>query len=93
MVEVLYFADFKSITSKEKEHFPLTDEKSLKELVQQLTDKYPKLEQILLDHDSKKLNDSISISINHSIVNRQKIDAFKLENEDKVAFLLPVSGG
>jgi MoaD family protein len=90
---VLYFADFKSITNKEKEHFNLHNKKSLMDLVRQLTTKYPKLEQVLLEPNHQEIKKSLSIAINHSIIDRHDMDTYKLENEDKVAFLLPVSGG
>ncbi|MBD3212390.1 MAG: MoaD family protein [Candidatus Lokiarchaeota archaeon] len=93
MVEVLYFADFKSITNKEKEHFNLHNKKSLMDLIRQLTAKYPKLGQVLLEPNHQEIKKSISIAINHSIIDRHEMDTYKLENEDKVSFLLPVSGG
>ena len=93
MVQVLYFADLKSITEKEKEHIILNEKKNLMHLTQQLIVKYPSLEKILLDSDNGKIKKSISISLNHSIIDRQKIETYRLNKDDKVAFLLPVSGG
>ncbi|TFG04937.1 MAG: MoaD/ThiS family protein [Promethearchaeota archaeon] len=93
MVEILYFADFKTITKKEKETFHLLNHKSLIDLIQRLIVKYPSLEQILLDSDNGEIKKSISVAVNHSIINRQKIETYRLNKEDKVAFMLPVSGG
>jgi len=93
LVEILYFADFKTITNKEKETFQSLNHKSLIDLIQRLIVKYPSLEKILLDSDNGKIKKSISISLNHSIIDRQKIETYRLNKDDKVAFLLPVSGG
>lgn len=93
MVKVLYFADLKSITDKEKEHIMLNGKKTLMRLIHQLIFKYPSLESILLDSHKGGIKKSISIAVNHSIIDRQKIKTYRLNKEDKVAFLLPVSGG
>jgi len=93
MVQVLYFADLKSITEKEKEHIILNEKKNLMHLTQQLIVKYPSLEKILLDSHNGDIKKSISIAVNHCIIDRQKIKLYRLNKDDKVAFLLPVSGG
>ncbi|TXT62900.1 MAG: ThiS family protein [Promethearchaeota archaeon] len=93
MVEVLYFAEFKMITGKKTERFLLQKEKNVKELIELLIKQYPKLRNILISADTTTLNDSISIAINHSIKNVKNPLSLSLNENDIVAFLLPVSGG
>lgn len=93
MVKLLYFAEFKLITKKEKESFNLKGDKTVRELVHKLIEKYPKMENLLLSNHSEKLKNSISISVNHSIVKRDDPMSLQLKNDDVISFLLPVSGG
>ncbi|MBD3195615.1 MAG: hypothetical protein GF317_11195 [Candidatus Lokiarchaeota archaeon] len=93
MVEVLYFADFKAITQKEKEIFKLSENKDLMGIIEKLVESYPVMEKILLELPERSIKDTISIAVNHSIVKREDWDSIKLHDDDKIAFLLPVSGG
>ncbi|TFF85104.1 MAG: MoaD/ThiS family protein [Promethearchaeota archaeon] len=93
MVKLLYFAEFKLITKKERESINLGKKKTINELIHTLIEKYPKMEQLLLSNHSKKLKNSISISVNHSVIHKNKLLSYKLNEDDVIAFLLPVSGG
>jgi MoaD family protein len=93
MVKVLYFAELKTITGVSHEFFTLKKEKTIQELIGKLGKKYKKMRSILLSDDARNIKDSISVSINHSIINSSDPMTVKLENNDIIAFLLPVSGG
>jgi len=93
LVEVLYFADFKSITGREREEIKLSNSNTLMDLIQELIAKYPSLREILLNRKTNTVKDSISIAINHSIIDRDNLNSLRLKQGDKIAFLLPVSGG
>ncbi|MFW9773412.1 MAG: MoaD family protein [Promethearchaeota archaeon] len=90
-VEVLYFAEFKEITRKEKEEFNLSSE-NLLDLLNLLFDKY-KLKDLIWDERCQKIHDMISIIINNQSIQEKNPLLISLKNGDKVAFLLPVSGG
>jgi MoaD family protein len=93
MVKILYFAEFKLITKKEEETIQLRKERSVKELVNRLIEKYPKMEKLLVTDHGKSLKNTISLSVNHSVVKRDNLMSKKLKENDIIAFLLPVSGG
>ena len=93
MVKVLYFAELKLITQKEKEDFKLKEEKTVKELINKLIEIYPKLKKILISNDGEQLKNTISISVNHSVVKQDDPFSLQLDEDDVIAFLLPVSGG
>jgi len=93
MVKLLYFAEFKLITKKERESFNLQEDKTVRELVHKLIKKYPKMENLLLSNPGEKLKNSISLSINHSVVKRDDPMSLELKKDDVISFLLPVSGG
>lgn len=92
MVEILYFADLKDITGKDKENINLNNNK-LKELIHILINKYPPFKNLLWDEGNQILKNIISIAINDSIIHNKDKLTIQLSNDDKVAFLLPVSGG
>ncbi len=92
IVEVLYFAEFKDITRKEKEKLELTNH-NLKELIDVLLKKYSGLRELIWDEKFQKLSDSISVIINNQPFHGANISSKKLNDGDTIAFLLPVSGG
>ncbi|MEJ2251232.1 MAG: MoaD/ThiS family protein [Candidatus Lokiarchaeota archaeon] len=92
MVEILYFAEFKSITNKEKEKISLKDT-NLMGLINYLIEKYPKMKSIIWDNNTKGLSDEISIAINHNIVSKKERSTIELSDDDVIALLMPVSGG
>ncbi|MFX1280452.1 MAG: MoaD/ThiS family protein [Promethearchaeota archaeon] len=93
IVEVLYFAEFKDITGKEKEKFELSSN-HLKDLISLLIQKYgDKLRNIILDKNSQFIHNLISTIINnHAILERNPL-YINLKDGDSIAFLMPVSGG
>ena len=91
IVEVLYFAEFKDITGKEKEKFDLS-ENNLKELINLLIEKY-NFQHLLLDETTQKVQDHISIIINNEPVYETDPLLIEVNNDDIIAFLLPVSVG
>ena len=93
MVKVLYFAELKLITQKEKETFKLEGEQTVKALVDTLIKNYPKLKKILMSNDGEQLKNTISLSVNHSVVKQDDPFSLQLDEDDVVAFLLPISGG
>lgn len=91
-VEILYFAEFKDITRKEKEKLELTNH-NLKELIDVLLKKYSGLRKLIWDDKLQKLSDPISVIINNQPFHSADILSKKLNDGDIIAFLLPVSGG
>ncbi|MFX1480363.1 MAG: MoaD/ThiS family protein, partial [Promethearchaeota archaeon] len=91
IVEVLYFAEFKDITGKEKEKFQLS-KNNLRELIDILLDKYP-VKNLLWDDKTQKVHNLISIIINNRAINEKDLQIVDLNDGDTVAFLMPVSGG
>ncbi|MBY9007300.1 MAG: MoaD/ThiS family protein [Candidatus Lokiarchaeota archaeon] len=91
IVEVLYFADFKDISGKSRELF-LLEKKSLRELIDLIIGKYPKIKDLILENNDNKIKNTISIAINDNITKSIDLN-ISLNNEDKIAFLLPFSGG
>ena len=92
LVEVLYFAEFKIITGKDKEIFELTSD-SLEELLELLFKQYSSLRNAIWDEKNRKLNSLISLIINNQVIHEKNPSLINLKNNDKRAFLLPVSGG
>jgi MoaD family protein len=92
MVEVLYFASIKDITQKSSEIFSLQSHQ-VSDLIHELITKYPSLEDILWDEKSSSLKTSIAIAINHRMISKDEYHSIELLENDKVAFLTPVSGG
>ncbi|MFX1325437.1 MAG: MoaD/ThiS family protein [Promethearchaeota archaeon] len=91
IVEVLYFAEFKDITVKEKEKFNLSKD-NLKELVDLLMGKYD-VANLIWDEKSQKLHNLISVIINNQPIHEKDPLLVKLKDGDIIAFLMPVSGG
>ena len=92
LVEVLYFAEFKDITKKETETFILSNN-DLKELIDLLIKKYHPMQELLLDKKSDSLSNNISVIVNNKSIHGQDILSTSLNEGDKIALLLPVSGG
>ncbi|MEJ2294053.1 MAG: MoaD family protein [Candidatus Lokiarchaeota archaeon] len=92
MVEVLYFAKLKDITNKDWENFP-SGEMMLIDLIFSLLKKYPTLKEILWNEQQYSLSSNVTLAINHKKISQINLQSFKLKETDKVAFLLPFSGG
>jgi len=90
-IEVLYFAELKEITKKDKQVFEI--DKNLKDLVANLFNEYPNLKNILWDFKNKTLKSSIKIALNDEIITQNNIITLALKEGDSLAFLLPLSGG
>ncbi|MFX1329007.1 MAG: MoaD/ThiS family protein [Promethearchaeota archaeon] len=90
-VEVLYFAEFKDITGKEKEKFELSNN-SLQGVLNLLFEKY-NLRKLIWDEKEQKIHNIISVIINNQAIHEKKPSLVRLKDGDKIAFLLPVSGG
>ncbi len=90
-VEILYFAEIRDITGKEKEKFD--DLQNLEELLQLLFKKYNTLKPFLRDEKSQKIHNIISVIINNQPIHERDPSLIQLKDGDTVAFLLPVSGG
>jgi len=93
IVEVLYFAEFKDITGKEKEKFELSDN-HLKDLVSQLFKKYgDRIHNLIWDENIQKIHNLISVIINNRPIHEKNPSIINLSDGDTIAFLMPVSGG
>jgi MoaD family protein len=93
IVEVLYFAEFKDITGKEKEEFELSNNQ-LKSLIDLLLNKYKlPLRNLLWDDNAQNISNLISVIINNQAVIRKNPLLAEINDGDVIAFLLPVSGG
>jgi len=90
-VEVLYFAEFKDITRKEREKFKLSNS-TLAGLLSLLFEKY-KLRNLIWDEKNQKIHQSISVIINNQATHEKNPSLINLNDRDTIAFLLPVSGG
>ena len=91
IVEILYFAEFKDITKKEKEKFEISDS-NLKALLNILFEKY-ELKSIIWDEKNHKIHSLISIIINNQAIHEKDPLLIEIFDGDTIAFLLPVSGG
>jgi len=91
-VEILYFADFKDITGKEREFLELK-ESTIEGLTTKIFDKYNPLKNLIWDDEIKNLKGNISIVINDKLIRDKNKGKLKLLDGDKVAFLLPFAGG
>ena len=93
IVEVLYFAEFKDITGKEKEEFELSNNQ-LKSLIELLLNKYKlPLRNLLWDDNAQNISNLISVIINNQAVIQKNPLLTEIKDGDIIAFLLPVSGG
>ncbi|MBA7529796.1 hypothetical protein ES705_21995 [subsurface metagenome] len=91
-VEILYFANFKDITGKDKEIFELVDN-SIYKLMLKLFNKYSPIKNLLWDNEINSLKKSVSVVINDKILTNKREHLLELNDGDKVAFLLPFAGG
>ena len=93
IVEVLYFAEFKDITGKEKEEFELLNNQ-LKTLIDLLLTKYKlPLRNLLWDENTQNISNLISIIINNQALLQENPLLSQINDGDVIAFLMPVSGG
>ncbi len=90
-VDVLYFAEFKNITGKEREKFKLS-KSTLAELLNILFEKY-KLRTLIWDEKNQKLHNLVSVIINNQATHEKNPSLINLNDRDTITFLLPVSGG
>ncbi|MFX0035733.1 MAG: MoaD/ThiS family protein [Candidatus Hermodarchaeota archaeon] len=90
-VEVLYFAEFKDITGKEKEKFDLSSN-NLQGVLNLLFEKY-NLRKLVWDEKEQKLHNLISVIVNNQAIHEKNPSLVRLKDGDTIAFLLPVSGG
>ena len=91
-VEVLYFANFKDVTGKDSEYLEL-NENTITGLTSKIFDKYELIRNLMWDDRIKKLKKNISLVINDRLIQENAIKNTKLMDGDKIAFLLPFSGG
>ena len=91
-IEVLYFADLKDITGKDKENFILNNNK-LNEVVDLLFEKHQSIKNLIWDEKKSSLKEIISVAINDCIMHKKEKLSIELSEGDRIAFLLPVSGG
>jgi len=91
-VEILYFADFKDITGKERELIELEDN-TVAGLTSKIFSKYNPIKNLIWDDEIKNLKENISIVINDKLITDKNKGKMKLIDGDKVAFLLPFAGG
>jgi len=91
-IEVLYFAEFKDITGKDSEKFNLSNPGIL-DLVNLLFEKYNSIKNLIWDENLNRLKLDVSIAINNEITSKKDDLTSELSNGDKIAFLLPISGG
>ena len=93
IVEVLYFAEFKDITGKEREKFELYNSQ-LKELVKLLSKKYgERIHNLIWDENIQKIHNQVSMIINNNPIHEKDPSVINLSDGDTIAFLMPVSGG
>ena len=91
-VEILYFADFKDITGKEREFIELKDN-TVDGLSSKIFNKYSPIKNLIWDNEIKNFKGNISIVINDKLIRDKNKRNMKLTDGDKVAFLLPFAGG
>ncbi|TET01566.1 MAG: MoaD/ThiS family protein [Promethearchaeota archaeon] len=91
-VEILYFADFKDITGKDREFLELK-ENTVEGLTSKIFSKYNPLKNLIWDEKIKNLKGNISIVINDKLITDKNKGDVGLTDGDKVAFLLPFAGG
>ena len=91
-VEMLYFADFKDITGKNREFLELKDN-TVEGLTAKIFSKYNPIKNLIWDDEIKNLKGNISIVINDKLITDKNKGKIELIDGDKVAFLLPFAGG
>ncbi|MFW9876747.1 MAG: MoaD/ThiS family protein [Candidatus Thorarchaeota archaeon] len=93
IVEVLYFAEFRDITGRERETFEISNSHLL-EVVQILSKKYGfRIQNLIWDENVQKIHNVISIVINNQPIHEKDASIINLSDGDTIAFLMPVSGG
>ncbi len=92
IIKVLYFAELKDLTGKENEFINI-EKNSIESVISSIIEKHPGLKPLLIDGDSLKLKKNVSIAINDKIIEKNRKETSILKENDKIAFLLPISGG
>ena len=91
IVEILYFAEIKDITGREREKFVVSQ--NMGDLLHVLFEKYKSLHDLIWNEESQKIHNLISVIINNQAIHQNDPSQIHLNNGDTIAFLLPVSGG
>lgn len=91
-VKVLYFANFKDITGKDSELLELS-QNTVEGLISKILSKYESIKSLIWDNNKKGMITNISLVINDQIIQEREKDKLELNDGDKIAFLLPFSGG
>ncbi len=91
-IKILYFAELKEIAQKDSEEIE-GSKKSVIEIAKFISNNYKGTKSILLNSSSDNLNPQISVAINHNFVKISDINKKLVMDGDKIAFLLPLSGG
>ena len=91
-VEVLYFANFKDVTGKDREFLEIK-ENTVEFLASKILSKYNPIKNLIWDAEIKNLKRNISIVINDKLITDKNKGKIALVDGDKVAFLLPFAGG
>jgi MoaD family protein len=91
IVEVLYFAEFKDITSKQKEKMDIKG--NLEDLLNLIYERYNSFQKLIWDEKTQRIHNLISIIINNQAIYEKDPSKITLKDGDTIAFLLPVSGG
>jgi len=92
VIEVLYFADLKDITGKNKEVFNLQNS-NLLELLNQIFKNYSAIKELIWNDKENNLKNNISVAVNDEIINDTNKISKSISDGDRIAFLLPISGG
>ncbi len=71
----------------------LENDKLFSDLVNQVVTKHPALGQAILDPKSQQLREEITIFINNCLLHLPSGSSTKLEDGDRVFFLMTLSGG
>ncbi len=91
LIEVLYFAEIKDITGKEREKFDI--HQNMNNLLQLLFEKYPSLRELICTKETHNFHNIISVIKNNQAIHERNPSLISLNDGDTIAFLLPVSGG
>ena len=91
-IEVLFFSELKELTGKDREVIHL-ENPTLKELLNSLLNTYPLLEPILCEKKNRNLRPNINVAINDKFIQKKDKKFISIKDGDRIAFLLPLSGG
>ncbi|MBN1803198.1 MAG: MoaD/ThiS family protein [Candidatus Lokiarchaeota archaeon] len=91
-IKILYFAELKEIAQKDSEELE-GSKISVIEIAKFIIKNHKTTKSILLNKSSDDLNPQISVAINDNFVKKNDIDKILVVDGDKIAFLLPLSGG